>query len=152
MTKEQQQVHEFMTYFEQDTPPFPTLPGSTVRLLRVSLIQEELDELKLALIKEGSLVLSADALGDLLYVVLGTAVALGIDLDPIFQEIHFSNMTKFHLDHAGRRYIKKTALGKVIKPLTYSPANIGRLIEKQLPTNVPSLIVSSHATNITSNP
>lgn len=36
----------------------------------------------------------ADALGDLTYVVLGTAVACGIELEPLLHEIHRSNMTK----------------------------------------------------------
>ena len=41
-----------------------------------------------------SIVSLADALGDLAYVVYGTAVAYGLDLDPIIREIHRSNMTK----------------------------------------------------------
>ena len=148
MTKEQLQVREFMVLFDQDAPSFPRLPGPTVSSLRVSLIQEELDELKLALLKDHSLVLAADALGDLMYVVLGTAVALGIDLEPVFQEIHFSNLTKLHIDEKGWRHVRKSAIGKVIKPPTYMPPNLSAIIERQMPTNIQ---LPPHATNISSN-
>lgn len=66
----------------------------------------------------------ADGLGDLLYVVLYTANIYGIDMEPIFQEIQRSNMSK-----AGGT---KDKHGKLIKPPTYSPANIGPIIRSQL--------------------
>jgi len=42
----------------------------------------------------GDLNSAADALGDRLYVLLGDAVASGLPLQPIFDEVHRSNMTK----------------------------------------------------------
>src|SRR5690349_18706785 len=58
----------------------------------------------------------ADALGDLIYVILGMANRFGIEMEPVFQEIQNSNMTKTggHLNEAG----------KYIKPETYTPADI----------------------------
>ncbi len=77
----------------------PTIPDAANAKLRVDLIQEELDELSgalgLMLFEKRNLVEVADAIGDLLYVVLGTAVACGMDAESIFNEIHRSNMTKF---------------------------------------------------------
>ena len=35
-----------------------------------------------------------DAVGDLLYVVIGAAVTMGVNLTPIFDEIHRTNMAK----------------------------------------------------------
>lgn len=60
------------------------------RELRYNLIHEECEELKDA----KDIYDVADALGDLLYVVLGAAVTYGINLKPIFDEIHRSNMSK----------------------------------------------------------
>ena len=62
-------------------------------LVRVHLINEELGELALAL-AERNIVKLADALGDLVYVVLGTAVTYNIPLDLVFSAIQQSNMTK----------------------------------------------------------
>jgi predicted HAD superfamily Cof-like phosphohydrolase len=70
--------------------------------LRDRLIREEADEYKGAAI-EGDLVEVADGLADLLYVVLGTCVAHGIDIQPIFDEVHRSNMTKDTLDPVTRK-------------------------------------------------
>lgn len=64
-----------------------------VRWLRVHLISEELAELILGM-SENDPVQSLDALGDLLYVVLGTAVSLDLPLSKAFVEIHLSNMSK----------------------------------------------------------
>lgn len=79
--------------------------------LRVSLIKEEMQELEDALFA-GDTVEVADALGDILYTVAGAAVSWGIDLGPIFEEIHFSNMTK---EPAGQE-AKKITKGDKYKP------------------------------------
>lgn len=68
--------------------------GSRLSALRAWLIQEETGEL-LEGMQQGDAVAVADALGDLLYVVIGTAVSFGIDLEPVWNEIQRSNMAKF---------------------------------------------------------
>lgn len=62
-------------------------------LVRAHLMQEELAEFSRAAANQ-DLVGMTDALADLLYVVLGSGVTLGIDLEPAFAEVHRSNMTK----------------------------------------------------------
>lgn len=70
-------------------------PGVThdCRLMRVHLIAEELAELCVALLAQDK-VQVLDALGDLLYVIVGTAVAFDLPLAEAFDEIQRSNMTK----------------------------------------------------------
>lgn len=122
MLKEQQQVKEFFQAFGQTVRALPELPTDEEQELRVQLIQEELEELRDAFL-DRDIVQVADAIADLLYVVLGVAVCCGINITPIFQEVHRSNMTKV----GGHR----AENGKWIKPETYSPANLAPLIELQ---------------------
>ena len=62
--------------------------------LRVHLITEELAEFVRA-VEKGDRLGAIDAIGDLQYVVTGTAVTYDIsDMDGILTEIHRSNMTK----------------------------------------------------------
>lgn len=89
---------------------------------RMRLINEEADELDAAL-RTDDLIGAADALADLLYVVIGTAVAFGIDLRPVFAEIHRSNLTK---SIKGGR-----ADGKVAKGKDYSPPDIKGVLAEQ---------------------
>lgn len=85
--------------------------------LRLKLVDEELEELKLACdyyaaTKEHDAKLEIiDAITDLLYVVVGFAVTYGIDLDLAFERVHESNMTKLGRD--GKPIYR--ADGKVIK-------------------------------------
>ena len=60
---------------------------------RDRLMSEELNEWRTAWHNKDLLGV-ADAMGDLAYTVLGTAVVTGIQLGPILREIHKSNMTK----------------------------------------------------------
>lgn len=122
MTKEQMQVKEFMLKAGQECPAFATadLPDEIANL-RKDLIEEELMEYADDACTLESV---ADALGDLLYVVLGTAIAHGIDLEPIFQEIHRSNMTKF-IDGYKRED------GKWMKGPSYEAPNLGPILERQ---------------------
>lgn len=123
----QEMVEEFHRAFDLGHPDKPTLREG-LSLERVILIAEELSEYASAN-EAGDLVEVADAIGDMLYVVLGTAVAHGIDIEPIFREIHRSNMSKVdgHRDPVTRKWIK---------PDNYSPANLEPLIEKQLANGI----------------
>jgi len=65
----------------------------------------------------------AKELADLLYVVYGTAVSCGIDMEPVFREVHRSNMSKV----GGH----KRADGKWVRPATYSPARLEPILGAQ---------------------
>jgi len=60
---------------------------------RLDLINEEFNELKEA-VQKNDMTEVIDALGDILYVVYGMGVSLGIDLDKAFKIIHESNLSK----------------------------------------------------------
>ncbi|WP_447978667.1 pyrophosphohydrolase domain-containing protein [Candidatus Nitrospira bockiana] len=122
MTQEQQMVAEFHRAFDIVANGRPTLPDAATKALRVRLIQEEFDELKEALAHD-DLAGIAKELADLLYVVYGTAVSCGIDMEPVFREVHRSNMSKV----GGH----KRADGKWVKPAHYSPAAIAPLLDAQ---------------------
>lgn len=89
----------------------------------MELINEETSELYVNMLGD-NLVGIADGIADLLYVVLGTAVEYGIDIEPIFNEVHRSNMTKKdgHLND----------FGKWVKPDNYSPADLEPILRAQL--------------------
>ena len=54
-----------------------------------------------------------DGMCDLIYVVCGSAVAAGVDLDPHFEEVHRANMTKLRGP--------KREDGKQLKPADWQP-------------------------------
>jgi predicted HAD superfamily Cof-like phosphohydrolase len=122
MTDEQSMVEEFHHKFDILVNRKPIIPGETTKELRVRLIQEEFDELNKAMAEE-NLVAVAKELADLLYVVYGTAVSYGIDMEPVFREVHRSNLSKV----GG---YKRTD-GKWMKPPTYSPAGLEPILETQ---------------------
>jgi predicted HAD superfamily Cof-like phosphohydrolase len=129
MMDPQVMVEEFHRKFEIAIGQRPSVPDEATCQLRVRLIQEEFDELKEAMGAQ-DLVGVAKELADLLYVVYGTAVAYGMDMDPVFREVHRSNLTKV----GGY----KRADGKWVKPLTYSPAQVEPLLEAQSARNASS--------------
>jgi len=122
MTDEQQMVAAFHRAFDIAEAPLPTVPDEAVRSLRVRLIQEEFDELQEALGRLDAVAVAKE-LADLLYVVYGTAVSCGIDMEPVFREVHRSNMSKV----GGH----KRADGKWVKPPTYSPARVEPILIAQ---------------------
>jgi predicted HAD superfamily Cof-like phosphohydrolase len=123
MTQEQRAITEFMLRVGQKCPIRPQMIDGQTAILRRDLIREELAELWESHMS-GDLVGVSDAIGDLLYVVLGAAVAYGIDLEPIFWEIHRSNMSKFIDGHMRPD-------GKWIKGPSYSPANLTPILNAQ---------------------
>lgn len=115
----QEAVRDFHKKAGQAAHDYPLMPPDEVRRLREKLIDEESQELKDAQTIEDV----ADALGDLLYVVLGAGLSYGIDLEEVFDEVHRSNMTKFIDGH-------RREDGKWIKGPSYTPADMKKVIEK----------------------
>lgn len=122
MTDEQSMVEEFHRKFEIAIQAAPTELDENTKRLRVRLIQEEFDELKESM-ATGDLSAVAKEMADLLYVVYGTAVSYGIDMEPVFHEVHRSNLSKV----GGY----KRADGKWVKPPTYSPASLEPILDAQ---------------------
>ena len=118
----QSMVERFHRLFDIVVQQRPGSIDARTRVLRERLIQEEFDELKHAMAQE-DLPAIAKELADLLYVVYGTAVSYGIEMAPVFREVHRSNMSKV----GGY----KREDGKWVKPPSYSPAVIGPILADQ---------------------
>ena len=116
-------VGEFMKTFGQEVKNKPSLSTEKINQLRISLIQEELSELKEAMDNKDLLEV-ADALTDLLYVTYGAGHAFGIDLDKCFDEVQNSNMSK--LDQNGQPIYNE--MGKVMKGPNYYKPNLSKFI------------------------
>ena len=118
-------VGVFMKTFGQEVKNKPSFSTDKINQLRISLIQEELDELKEAMSKNDLLEV-ADALTDLLYVTYGAGHAFGINLDKCFNEVQNSNMSK--LDEDGKPIYNE--LGKVMKGPNYFKPDLSKFLNK----------------------
>ena len=116
-------VGVFMKTFGQEVKNKPSFSTEKINQLRISLIQEELDELKEAM-TNNDLLEVADALTDLLYVTYGAGHAFGIDLDKCFDEVQNSNMSKLGED--GKPIYNE--LGKVMKGPNYFKPDLSKFI------------------------
>lgn len=123
-----------------DRPPrAPILPDVDTLALRLRLLEEEGREVREALQSLAELAsASAEAssparvaaeaaaaheLADLLYVAYGTFVALGVDADEVFAEVHAANVRK-----AGA---PRRADGKQLKPEGWRPADVAGVLARQ---------------------
>ena len=130
-------VREVMRTFQQYVPSNPIMPDPVTQNLRYRLIDEEAQELSEATNAKEYL----DAVGDLLYVVYGAALAAGFSphqVDAAFYEIHRSNMSKCWSDDeidcipadsrshrvGENRHIVRRNDGKIVKSPSYSPARL----------------------------
>lgn len=122
MSSESEMVREFMAAMGQTLPYKPGFPSGDVGAHRMGWFEEERIELYDAL-HARDLSAVADAIGDLLYVLHGTALAFGIDIDPVFAEIHRTNMEK--------RNGPVGPDGKRLKPPGWQPPDIRTLLIQQ---------------------
>ena len=118
-----EKVGIFMKTFGQELKTKSQLSTEKINKLRISLIEEELDELKLA-IKENNIKEVADALTDILYVTYGAGHAFGINLDKCFEEVQNSNMSKLGDD--GKTIYNEH--GKVMKGPSYFKPDLNKFI------------------------
>ena len=118
-----EKVGIFMKTFGQELKTKSELSTEKINKLRISLIEEELEELKLA-IKENNIKEVADALTDILYVTYGAGHAFGINLDKFFEEVQNSNMSK--LGENGKPIYNEH--GKVMKGPNYFKPDLNKFI------------------------
>ena len=114
-----EKVGIFMKTFGQEVKDKPSFSTEKINNLRVSLIDEELKELKDAM-ESKDLLEVADALTDILYVTYGAGHAFGINLDKCFDEVQNSNMSK--LDPDGKPIYND--FGKVMKGPNFFKPNL----------------------------
>lgn len=146
------QVAEFHKTFNAPILEQPTIPSAERSSLRVSLLQEELNELKEA-IADNDLVEIADALCDLQYVLSGAVLEFGLGekFGKLFNEVQRSNMSKacatqeeadetiaFYKEKGEDAYAQKSGEKinvhrvsdhKVLKNKYYSPADLKTILE-----------------------
>ena len=118
-----EKVGLFMKTFGQEVKTSAGLSDDKINTLRISLINEELEELKAA-INNNDVVEVADALTDILYVTYGAGHSFGIDLDKCFNEVQESNMSK--LGNNGKPIYNDQ--GKVMKGPNYFKPNLNRFV------------------------
>ena len=119
-----EKVGSFMKTFGQEVKTKSGLSTEKINKLRVSLINEELEEFKEA-IKNNDLKEAADALTDILYVTYGAGHAFGINLDKCFDEVQKSNMSK--LGNNGKPIYNEQ--GKVMKGPKYFKPDLSKFLK-----------------------
>jgi predicted HAD superfamily Cof-like phosphohydrolase len=112
-------VAQFMTIFGQEIPKTMGFPSPEVIELRMKLIDEEVAEFKEA-VADGDFVNAMKELADCIYVVQGAALAMGVNLDPVFREVHASNLSKLGPDGE----VLRRPDGKVMKGPNYRTADV----------------------------
>lgn len=146
-------VFIFHQIFDHPILSKPDIPSQERSELRVTLIEEELEELREA-IKDTDIIEIADALCDIQYVLSGAILEFGLAdcFSELFKEVQRSNMSKLcnSIEEADRtieyyrrqgiscNFIKKgdyyavyrESDNKVMKSVEYSPANLKRIIDK----------------------
>lgn len=145
-------VLQFHTLFDApilNTPQIPVLERAN---LRISLLQEELNEFKKA-IEDNDLIEVIDALADIQYVLSGAILEFGLwdRFAEVFAEVQRSNMSKackslqeaeetieyyknqkdteWYVVQKGEQYlVHRKNDDKILKSINYSPANIAQFI------------------------
>lgn len=145
-------VAEFHKTFKAPILDTPQIPSKDRCELRVSLLQEELNELQEA-INNNDIVEIADALADIQYVLSGAILEFGLNdkFNELFNEVQRSNMSKAcdtqkeaietllhykkrdntegtYKEINGKWIVYRTPDNKVLKSVNYSPADLKTII------------------------
>jgi predicted HAD superfamily Cof-like phosphohydrolase len=148
------QVADFHKTFNAPILQTPQIPSSDRCKLRISLLQEELNELQEA-INNNDLVEVADAFADLQYVLSGAILEFGLGdkFVDLFNEVQRSNMSKAceneivaqeTIEHYkqkdgteseykmvnGKYIVYRSEDNKVLKSVNYSPASLESIINE----------------------
>ncbi|MEZ0486368.1 hypothetical protein [Fibrella aquatica] len=145
-------VAEFHRTFHAPVLDSPQIPSDARCGLRISLLAEELDELRQAIADE-NIVEIADALCDLQYVLSGAVLEFGLGdkFNALFNEVQRSNMSKACLtieeaeatvaqytakgfpchykESEGKYLVFRDADHKTLKSVNYSPADLATILQ-----------------------
>ncbi len=134
-------VRRFMAEGGQALPEVPCVPDDATVRLRLKLVLEEFEELldacdamattstfdtggRIHLGKRGvDIVEAVDAIADLMFVLEGFALALGVSMQAVHDEVARSNISKFPTT--------MNADGKILKGPHYSPPDLRRVLIAQ---------------------
>ncbi|MQS38332.1 pyrophosphohydrolase domain-containing protein [Streptomyces katsurahamanus] len=119
-------VHEFHRAFGLDARDTPVRLPPRLAAHRQELLAEEAAEVAEVAV-DGPLDSLAHELADVVYVVYGTALAHGIDLDAVIAEVHRANMSKLGPD--GVPVLR--ADGKVLKGDHYRAPDVAGVLREQ---------------------
>lgn len=147
------QVAEFHKTFKHPIKDIPAIPTRERANLRVSLLAEELQELKEA-VEANDIVEAADALCDLQYVLAGAILEFGLGdkFKALFDEVHRSNMSKacksleeandtiahyqhnhqcdaYHREEGTLFLVYRKNDDKTLKSINYSPADLQSMLK-----------------------
>ncbi len=122
-------IKAFYKKFKLPIATTPRLLDAATAAHRIKFMREEIDEYAKAS-RSGDIVEQADALADLIYVAVGTAVWQGIPLEEVWDEVHSSNMRKVRAKDASES--KRGTQYDVIKPDGWCPPNISAVIIHKL--------------------
>lgn len=148
------QVAAFHKTFKHPVLDQPQIPAAERCALRVSLIQEELNELKQA-IEDRDITEVADALCDIQYVLSGAVLEFGLGekFVELFNEVQRSNMSKacaseeeaqqtvdyykgqrdtesYYVREGDKYLVYRKGDNKTLKSINYSPANLKEIISR----------------------
>ncbi len=104
--------------------PLPSLGEDPIRHYSLDFIAEEFTELQDAA-RNDNLEVAADSLVDLIYVAIRCAIIWGIDLRPVWDEVHRANMKK----EGGEQRTD----GKILKPEGWLPPDVAGVLKRQSP-------------------
>ena len=145
------EVAKFHELFNHPIQGYPQIPSKNRCDLRISLIQEELNELQQAII-DNDLVEVADALCDIQYVLAGAILEFGLQnrFAEMFEEVQRSNMSKasktldeakatialyakngteaYYKEENDNYLIYRKDDNKTLKSINYSPADLKKFL------------------------
>ncbi|QZE10332.1 MazG-like nucleotide pyrophosphohydrolase [Microbacterium phage Luna18] len=135
MNKMQQQNAEFNRAFKRPVRTTPTALPEDEIAVSVELIREEFEDELIPALQAGDLVESVDACADILYVTFGLLNRLGVDVEPVYDEVQRSNMSKLGEDGepiiAGPNDPDGIFEGRIKKGPNYFVPDIARLLQEQ---------------------
>jgi len=115
----QHDVEKFHQKFDITRPWIPQPPTIEDAVARCMLLVKKVGEL-IATMDAEDMVGVSENIVDLIYLAVGTARVYGLDLEPLWEEIHTTNMAKI-----------ATSSYKVAKPMGWIPPRVRELLLEQ---------------------